>query len=171
VQEISVRDIAERIQRPGETLQTAIDRVRNWTKEGFLSLIGDKNPGIGRARNYSKDALLEASLLDILSDGGMTAARAAPHMRLLMKVVEKYWKTVGPFHADHLVGKRPATKRKSRERPLLVISKSVGKGELGIADLKLSELEDYVLSAGRNLHTIVDLEILFDRLLTPLEKV
>lgn len=171
MQDISVKDIAVRIQRPGETLQTATDRVRNWTKEGLLSLAGEKNPGVGRARNYAKDALLEASLLDVLSDGGMTAARAAPYMRMLMGVTEKYWKSTGNFQSESL-GKKGGQARRSREvdRPLLAISKSIGKAELGIADIRLSKLEDFVRTAGRNLHTIIDLQLLFDRLLTPLDE-
>lgn len=175
MQKITVKDIAERIRRPREQLQTAIDRVRNWTKEGFLSVVGDKNPGVGRARNYSKDALLEAALLNIVSDAGMTAAGAAPNMRLLMAIVEKYWKGTDPFQSGPPIHKAPrrAAKRVSLNRPLLVISKKVGSGDVGITDFKLSELQTFMLSgatAGATLHTIVDLEALFDGLLNPLEK-
>ena len=33
---LTAGDIAQMIQRPGEELRTAVDRVRNWTKEGLL---------------------------------------------------------------------------------------------------------------------------------------
>lgn len=162
MQKITVKDIAERVRRPGEQLQTAIDRVRNWTKEGFLSVVGDKNPGIGRARKYSKNALLEAALLDMLSDAGMTAAGTAHNMRKLMEISKKYWE---PFQSAHQA-RRPAP---GDDRPLLVVSNMTG-GMTLFYDMKLSELQDFMLSGRATLHTIIDLEILFERLLKPLEK-
>lgn len=175
MQDISVKDIAERIQRPGETLQTAIDRVRNWTKEGLLSLAGEKNPGTGRARRYSRDALLEASLLNILNDIGIPAARAAPWMRALKKEVDKHWKKAGPFQPGPPIRKFHTLEglpgRNSPDRPLLLLSKSVGKDQLVVTGLKLSDLQKALLQERYDLHTIIDIHLMFDRLLTPLEEI
>ncbi len=169
IQTISVREIAKRIQRPGETLQTTIDRVRNWTKEGLLSLEGSKRPGTGRALAYAKDALLEAALLDILNDAGIAAARAAPFLRLLLKVTDKYWQGTGLFDVSPLPMKAKPKRHKRRpaDVPLLVIGKAVGHAELQVADVRLEDLASYLNSARRNTYTVVDLELLFDRLLLP----
>jgi len=64
----TVNDLAEAVRRPKEDLRIAGDRVRNWTRQGLLSVAGEKHPGTGRARLYKREALLEAVLLQILAD-------------------------------------------------------------------------------------------------------
>jgi hypothetical protein len=60
----TVSDVARRIKRPDEDIGRAITRVRNWTKEGLLKPVGEANPGTGKAREYSKESLVDALLLD-----------------------------------------------------------------------------------------------------------
>src|SRR6478672_6445981 len=64
--------------------QRAIERVHHWTREGLLEPIGEKNPGRGRIRLYSDDAIFTARVLNELADFGVGVAvmRAAlPHIR------------------------------------------------------------------------------------------
>lgn len=65
--QFGAKDIAERILRPGEELQAAMDRVKSWTVEGLLETSEDKNPGRGRARQYSAESLATAILIETLS--------------------------------------------------------------------------------------------------------
>src|SRR5690242_8780479 len=73
---LTVRDIAERVQRPGEDLGAVVDRLRNWTKEGLLEPIGERNPGTGRKRLYPEQTIIDAALLTVLTEAvGMPAVR------------------------------------------------------------------------------------------------
>jgi DNA-binding transcriptional MerR regulator len=65
-------------------IQPAIERIHHWTREGLLEPLGEKNPGRGRIRVYSDDAIYTASALNELADFGVSVAvmRAAlPHIR------------------------------------------------------------------------------------------
>ena len=73
----TVSDIAQKIKRHDEELVQAITRVRNWTKEGLLKPSGKANPGTGRARGYSKRALINAVLMQALVNTGISATRSA----------------------------------------------------------------------------------------------
>jgi hypothetical protein len=74
--EITVRDIADQIRRPGEKIANTIDRVRNWTDESLLKPSGKKNPGTGKHRTYPESALADALVLSVLTDAvGMQAVR------------------------------------------------------------------------------------------------
>lgn len=67
--DLTVRDIARHIQRRGESLTGAADRLRNWTDMGIVKAAGSKRPGTGRKRRYTGGALVEAVLLQALADG------------------------------------------------------------------------------------------------------
>jgi hypothetical protein len=77
---LTVSDIAQRVQRPGEELRTAVDRVRNWTKEGLLKPIGDIHPGTGRKKQYSEKAAVRAMILQAISDATGGRAVYLAHM-------------------------------------------------------------------------------------------
>jgi hypothetical protein len=64
----TVTEIAERIARKGEELELVAHRIRNWTKDGLLEPVGEKNPGTGRSRTYPEKALIEATVLLELMD-------------------------------------------------------------------------------------------------------
>jgi hypothetical protein len=79
IPKLTVSLIAERIWSPeGQlTKPQVIDRLRNWTKEGLLVPLGDKNPGTGRHRYYPYTALADVLLLTVLTDAiGLQAVKA-----------------------------------------------------------------------------------------------
>jgi DNA-binding transcriptional MerR regulator len=65
---LTVGEVARRIQGPDEDFAVVVDRLRNWTKEGLLKPIGDKNPGTGRARRYSEGSVIDALVLSTLTE-------------------------------------------------------------------------------------------------------
>jgi hypothetical protein len=65
---LTVRELAERVHRHDQDVDGLVIRLRNWTKEGFLTLSGDANPGTGRRRRYPSSAITEALLLNFLTD-------------------------------------------------------------------------------------------------------
>ena len=72
---LTAQDVARHIQRPGEPRIAAVDRFRNWAKMGLIKPTGERNPGTGRKKRYSKSAVLEAILLQTLTDAlGSSAA-------------------------------------------------------------------------------------------------
>src|ERR1700730_13603223 len=78
-QTISVKDIALKILRSGETMEAAVNRIKNWTREGLITPVGDRHPGTGRARQYPRRVLFEAALLQLLVDcTGIGAINAGP---------------------------------------------------------------------------------------------
>lgn len=74
---ITVKELAQRICRPNEEMSAVVERLRNWTKEGLLETVGDKNPGTGRPRRYDNDALTDALILTTLADIGIPSVRAS----------------------------------------------------------------------------------------------
>jgi hypothetical protein len=68
VKTYSVSEIAEKIARSGEDMRVVGDRIRNWTREGLLTPIGERNPGTGRSRQYPETALLEALVLTAITE-------------------------------------------------------------------------------------------------------
>jgi hypothetical protein len=175
---LSVKDVAERVKRPGEELQTAIDRLRNWTDEGLISQIGEKHPGKGRARRYGRDTLLEAALLEVLTSAiGIPAAQAAPYLRNLKKEVATDWEKAGPFQpgppvpviAYSTLERLPG--RNSLDRPVLVISKATGKGGTRVGRVLLKNLLQLLQPERYDGHIIVDLQLMFERLLRPVKEI
>jgi len=80
---ITVREIAERIRRPGEDLIKVVDRLRNWTDEDLLTPMGEKNPGTGKRRLYPKSAIVDALVLSVLTDAvGMHAVTGRSFAKL-----------------------------------------------------------------------------------------
>jgi hypothetical protein len=76
---LTVRDVAERIRRSDEDLGTVIDRLKNWTKEGLLDTDSEKNPGTGRKRRYPEAAIIDALVLNTLTQLGIPAVRASQY--------------------------------------------------------------------------------------------
>jgi DNA-binding transcriptional MerR regulator len=72
IKKITVAEIAERAGRKGDN--AFIQRVRHWTRERLLLPHGEANPGIGKYRLYSVATVLEALLLDKLTNKGMPIA-------------------------------------------------------------------------------------------------
>lgn len=164
---VSVREIARHIQRPGETLQVATDRVRNWSKEGLLPVEGAKNPGRGRARIYTEEALLKAGLLNIITDVGIPTSRLVPTLHLIMSVIVDQWHR--SLNVEKLRKQSSLRKRSPPNPLLLVLEKSVGESDV-IANLVPSnDIPSLFVSSHRDLCVLIDLDMLFKRLKTPLE--
>lgn len=142
----TVKEIAAKIKRPMEPLQAAVDRLRNWTKEGLISTSGERHPGTGRARQYSQKALVDAVLLQALTDGtGISAVSAAP----ILKDAKKH------------ISDRPLT----TVRSFLIISRSAG-GQgftMGIASSG-GDLLQWFNRNNQDTHIIVDLNRFFVRI-------
>src|SRR6478672_1164102 len=135
VKAYSVSEIAEKIRRPGEDLRVVGDRIRNWTREGLLDPEGEKHPGTGRKRVYPESALLDAVLLEILTEAvGVPAVKA------------------GPLLADA----KFFMSRKLANEPLLVLSKSAGDVEWAMDSVPLSKFEKWVRTKKFDTHTIID---------------
>jgi hypothetical protein len=74
--DITVREIAEKVRRPGEDVARVVERIRNWTDLGLLAPVGRKNPGTGKHRVYASSSLADALVLSILTDAvGLQAFR------------------------------------------------------------------------------------------------
>jgi hypothetical protein len=73
---LTVGEIAKRIQEPDEDLTAVVDRLRNWTDEGLLKPL-DYIPGTGRGRKrfYSERTLIDALVLNALTELGIPAVR------------------------------------------------------------------------------------------------
>lgn len=140
----TVKEIAEKIQRPMESPQAAIDRLRNWTKEGLIKPAGERHPGTGRARRYSEKAFFDAVLLQILTDClGIPAVSAAP----ILKTAKKH------------VGVQP------NRASFLIIGRSFGDSEWEVAGASLDDIPKYFATQpGRDTHTLIDLDLLFARI-------
>jgi hypothetical protein len=71
----TVQEIARRIQRPFENLNTVVDRIRGWGDLGLIDVLGDKHPGTGRKRTYATSALIDALTFTALTDAGLPVLR------------------------------------------------------------------------------------------------
>jgi hypothetical protein len=76
-QQLTVRAIAQLIQRPREELITVIDRIRGWTDAGLLTVSGTKSPGTGNKRLYEPATIIDALVMTALTDVGLPAIRVA----------------------------------------------------------------------------------------------
>ena len=86
----TVSDIAQKIRRPDEELSQAIARVRSWTREGLLRPSGKTNTGTGKPREYSKEAVVDAFLIDTFVQCFGSAAVSVP----------KFLKNIRPYFID-----------------------------------------------------------------------
>jgi hypothetical protein len=153
VQTISVKDIAMKILRPGETMESAINRVKNWTREGLIRPVGDRHPGTGRARQYHRRVLFEAALLQVLVDcTGIGAISAGP----LLDAAKKKLSMLSIIKSDG-----------DFENTVLLIGRSMGVNEFYMDIGPLDKLPGMLQESGPcDTHTIVNLKLLLDRVLT-----
>ena len=95
IPKLTVSLLADRIWSPDGNLTKpqVIDRLRNWTKEGLLLPLGEKNPGTGRHRYYPHWAVADALLLTVLTDAvGLQAVKARAFAELF-KLAKQALKT------------------------------------------------------------------------------
>jgi hypothetical protein len=146
---LSARDIAKHIQRPKEPLTAAVDRLRNWTKMGIIKPSGERHPGTGRKKRYSTAALLEAVLLQALTDTlGSPAASLGSLIEQISKMV-RHGAYPGFQHPDFKV---------------LVLSRPRGADALAIATVKPKDLGKYISESDLDVLMVLNLKHLFERL-------
>ena len=145
---LTAKDIAERIQRPGEPLSAAVNRLRNWTATGIIKAEGEKHPGTGHKRLYSASALLHAMLLQTLTDTyGSPAAALVSSLVVLAGMVAR------------------ATPRSRRgEPPAIVISGPIASGLSGMSVVPMKRIAKHISKSKHDVHTVIDLRRFFDRL-------
>jgi hypothetical protein len=154
MQTVSVGEIGEKVRRPGETLQTAIDRVKNWAKEGLIKA-ESKNPGVGRSRQFSESTLVDALLLQFLTDAIGKSVAVAPHLEDLREEVSSA---------------RKHMRRPNAENVFLAIARPLGSDEWQMVATPVSKLEMWLSKKSADTYTLIDLGRLFARLETAGEK-
>jgi hypothetical protein len=159
-QTVTTKDIAEKIKRPGEDQQIAVDRLKNWTREGLLKTVGEKNPGKGRSRQYSQSALLDALLLQTLVDcigpGAMGAIVAGELLGRMKKRA-----LLRPFYSD-------STNIDAIDDCLVVIARRLGDPAIYSARCGFSTLQKTLMGSipvqippGCAVFSIIDLRQVF----------
>ena len=146
MQTLTVAEIAERIRRPHEDMRAAGDRIRNWTREGLLTPVGEKHPGTGKVRRYAADALIEAALLQVITDCTGVAAVAAGELLQEAKSI------FGRARSGNF------------EDSVLVISKSVGDSKWTMSHVLMAKMSQYLASDTHDTHTIIGLKKLLDHI-------
>jgi hypothetical protein len=139
---LTASDIAKRIQRPGEELQVAVDRLRHWTKEGLIKPIGDAHPGTGRPKQYSGKAAVRAMIVQALSDA--TGGQAV-YLGYLIDNVEAHLR-----------------KSKGKRDTIFAISRKGGSGEFGITTWSAKDFSEYILTSKADVHIVLNPNKLFD---------
>jgi hypothetical protein len=148
---LTASDIAKHIQRPDEPLTAAVDRLRTWTKMGIIKPAGERNPGTGRKKQYSSVALLEAMVLQAITDTfGSPAISLSPLVKQVSSMVR-----LGAL----MVYKSPASPRQQ----VLVIDRSRN-GTLTIYPVELKELAKYISSYPLDVYMVLNIANLFERL-------
>jgi hypothetical protein len=150
VHTLTVSEIAERIRRPHEDMRAAGDRIRNWTREGLLNPVGEKHPGTGKVRRYPADTLMEAALLQVITDCTGVAAVAAGEL-------------LG--EAKRIFGR--ATKDGTLLESMLIISKSVGDSRWTMSHILNANVQRYLEIDPHDTHTVIGLKKLVDHIQLP----
>jgi hypothetical protein len=135
---LTVSEIAERVRRPHEDVRIAGDRIRNWTREGLLEPVGEKNPGTGKVRRYPESALIDAALLQVITDCTGVAAVAAGGLLNDARAFFARMKRAGDL-----------------ESAALVISKSVGETKWTMSHVKAEKIAQYLAQDAHDTHTVI----------------
>jgi hypothetical protein len=140
---LTAQDIARRIRRPNEELTAAVDRLRNWTKEGLIKPVGDLHPGTGRKKRYAAGAVTKAVVLQILSDAtGGTAGYLSVVVDAIAPVLHK------------------AHERKA----IVVLSLKYGTRKFDIAMWEPEHLGQAMLDSMNDVHIVLNPHRIIDRL-------
>jgi hypothetical protein len=147
---LTVSDIAERIRRPHEDMRIAGDRIRNWTREGLLEPVGEKNPGTGKVRKYPESALIDCALLQVITDcTGISAAAASP-LLTEARAIFGLMKKTGELQSA-----------------ALVISKSVGETKWTMLPVKAKDIAQFLAKDTHDTHTVIQVNRLLQHIQSP----
>jgi hypothetical protein len=142
---LTAGQVAQYIQRPDEPLGAAIARFRNWEKTGIIKAAGDSNPGTGRKKQYYTSAVLRAVLLQTLIDtfGSSAVSLSELTSEIGQLIVNASW---------------------LRESELLVLSRPRGGERFTIRKIRPGQIRNYISGASVDVHVVIDLKRLFDRI-------
>jgi DNA-binding transcriptional MerR regulator len=144
MQTFTVGEMAERIKRPDEATEAAIYRLQNWTKEKIIQPIDETRPGTGKRRLYSRRTLIDALMVQLLTDAtGMPALKVAPELERLRKYI--------PEERESGVS-------------VIVIGTSPGSEQWSFGPVKFSGIGKYIANSEREIHVVVDLHKFYARL-------
>ena len=144
MQTFTVGEMAERIKRPGEATEAAIYRLQNWTKEKIIQPIEETRPGTGKRRLYSRRSLVDALIVQLLTDAtGMPALKVARELERLRRYIPE----------EHESGVS-----------VIVIGTSSGSDQWKFGRAKFSGLGRYIADSESEIHVIVDLHKFYARL-------
>jgi hypothetical protein len=157
----TVSEIAERIRRPKQDRRALMLRLRNWTKEGFLSPSGDGNPGTGRKRLYPESALIEALVLNFLTDAiGMQTVKG--------EAMKEYIKDLrSPLWNDLL---NLAKAQKEKDGAVLLIGRSADRADINVNKTYLTKVDEVIKRSDHDVHIVIDLKRMFSPLISYREK-
>ena len=165
--EITVREIAAKLQQPGEDIAKVVDRIRNWTDIGLLKTIGPKKPGTGKHRLYPEDALADALILSILADalGMQTYKGPVGRMIKILRQIPNFEINGGPSRLGsgfaNLI--RSATEGAGKDFLLFGLSRD-GTALPEIAVMNAADLAACLGNSQHEAHVILDLGKLKKRL-------
>ena len=142
---LTVRDIAQRVQLPGEELRTAVDRVRNWTKEGLIKPVGDIHPGTGRKKRYPEKAAIRAMILQAIADA--TGGRAV-YLASMIESVEA----------------RLRACRGQRDMIFAIHRKAGGGGKFGLSTWKAKDFAKGILESTADIHIVLNPNRILDQM-------
>lgn len=150
VDTLTAAEIAERIRRPNEDMRAAGDRIRNWTREGLLVPVGEKNPGTGKVRRYAADAVVDAALLQTIVDcTGVVAAAAGEYLAEAKRIFSNA---------------RSDPRKGYLEESLLIMSKSVRDARFTMSHVLTPKLPKFFETSAHDAHTVISLKRLLDHL-------
>ncbi len=131
-------------------MRIAGDRIRNWTREGLLEPVGEKNPGTGKVRRYPESALIDAALLQVITDCTGIAAVAAGMLLKEARAIFARMKKAGDLQSA-----------------ALVISKSVGDTKWTMNHVKAEKIAQYLSADAHDTHTVIQVNKLLRHIQSP----
>jgi hypothetical protein len=143
-------DIARRVRQDKEDLARVLNRIRNWTKFGLLTPIGELHPGGGRACQYDEGALLDAMILQELVNAGIPAVSVGPVLEQIKAELPQLFTAA-------------FTKREGER--LLILGKAYsGSNTINVWMRPPAELAKLVARHQCSLYYVIDLEKIRERL-------
>jgi hypothetical protein len=145
---LTAKDIAELIQRPGEPPSAAVNRLRNWVSSGIINAVGGQHPGTGYKRRFAGRAVLDAMLLQQLTDTFGSPAVSLVHTLAFISTMVR-------MQVAH-----------PRTEPIdvLVISGPIRSRPMYAYLVGMERLARHISESDRGAHAVINLKRLLDRL-------
>ncbi len=71
---VTVGEIAARLHEISTDKEATAERVRSWTREGFLHPVAQYHAGTGKHRRYDPISAFDAAILSVIADAGLRIA-------------------------------------------------------------------------------------------------